>query len=51
MTTKYAIRQNEFGYNDEWYVMDWIESSTIREVYDNQSDAEIAYKTNCSRFA
>lgn len=44
MTTKYAIRQNEFGYNDEWYVMDWIESSTIREVYDNQSDAEIAYK-------
>lgn len=44
MTTKYAIRQNQFGYNDEWYVMDWIESSTIREVYDNQSDAETAYK-------
>lgn len=44
MTTKYVIRQNQFGYNDEWYVMDWIESSTIREVYDNQSDAETAYK-------
>ncbi|WP_066802125.1 hypothetical protein [Moraxella oblonga] len=44
MTTKYVIRQNQFGYNDEWYVMGWIESSIIREVYDNQSDAETAYK-------
>lgn len=44
MTTKYVIRQNQFGYNDEWYVMDWIESSIIREIHDNQSDAETAYK-------
>ncbi|STZ09190.1 Uncharacterised protein [Moraxella caprae] len=44
MTTKYVIRQNEFGYNDEWYVMDYVESSIIREIHDNQSDAETAYK-------
>lgn len=44
MTTKYVIRQNEFAYNDEWYVTSHIESTRIKQTFDDYDTAKTAYK-------
>lgn len=44
MTTKYAIRQNEFAYNDEWYMTSHIESTRIQQTFDDYDTAKTAYK-------
>ncbi|RBP51210.1 hypothetical protein [Arenicella xantha] len=38
---KYVIRQYQFGYNDECY---YISGSNILKVYDNEAEAEAAYR-------
>lgn len=41
---KYAIRHQSFGYNDEWYNLDWATQGSIKAVYDDKATAEQAYK-------
>lgn len=41
---KYVIRHQSFGYNDEWYVLDWAMQGAIKAVYSDQREAEEQYK-------
>lgn len=41
---KYVIRHQSFGYNDEWYDLDWTMQGAIKAVYSDKTEAEQQYK-------
>lgn len=41
---KYVIRHQSFGYNDEWYCLDWAMQGAIKAVYSDKVEAEQQYK-------
>jgi len=42
---KYLIRQNDFAYNDEWHLTNYVSTGAIKQIYTDKAEAEKAYKS------
>ena len=42
---QYVIRQNDFAYNDEWFLTHRITTGAIKAIYTDKAEAEQAYKS------
>ena len=46
---KYLIRQNDFAYNDEWHLTNYVSTGAIKQIYTDKAEAEKAYKSLVSK--